>query len=321
MSDRRAFRFAVQAMSAPSASAWRDIARRAEDLGYSTLFVADHYLGPGPVWDRSNHLPQNLAPIASMAVAAEATERLRVGCRVFCVDFHVPAALAAETATIDLLSDGRLEVGVGAGYLEDEYDAMGVPFAPGGRRVDKLEEVVALLKAHWSGEQIELSGEHVNVHGYAGVPSVVQRPHPPLLIGADRPRMLALAGREADIVSINYVRFDRDPAGLSAEEQAVSRVDIVREAAGQRFGDIELEISPYWVDITDDTQRAVQQVVQAMGADEGSVLEHPNVLIGTLDTVVERLRHRREVIGVSYVTVPHVIMEAFAPVVARLAGT
>jgi probable F420-dependent oxidoreductase len=321
MTHVRPFRFGVQAMAAESASAWRDVARQAEDLGFSTLFVADHYLGPGPVYDRSNHLPQNLAPVAAMAVAAEATVQLRIGCRVFCVDYHVPAVLAAETATIDLLSDGRVEVGLGAGYLADEYGAMGIPFEPGRQRVDKLEEVVALLKAHWSGDPIDEIGDHVRVSGYAGVPRPVQRPHPPLMIGGDRKRILGLAGRHADIASLNYVPLTVSDAGLTPEQEAVRRVSIIRDAAGGRFDDIELEISPYWVDVTGDTRRALDQVVAMMHVSEEGLLDHPNVLIGSVDTVVERLERRREVIGVRYVTVPHAHMHEFAPVVARLAGT
>ena len=308
-------------MAAETASAWRDVARQTEDSGFSTLFVADHYLGPGPVYDRSNHLPQNLAPIAAMAMAAEATEQLRIGCRVFCVDYHVPAVLAAETATLDLLSDGRVEVGLGAGYLADEYSAMGIPFEAGGRRVDKLEEVVRLLKAHWSGEPIEESGDHVKVSGYTGVPRPVQRPHPPILIGGDRDRILGLAGRYADIASLNYVPLTVNEAGLTPEQEAVRRIGVIRDAAGDRFDDIELETSPYWVDVTGDTRGALDRVMAMMHVGEDGLLEHPNVLIGSVDTVVERLERRREVMGVSYVTVPHAQMHAFAPVVARLNGT
>jgi len=308
-------------MEATSAAAWRATARQAEDLGYSTLFVADHYLGPGPVYDRSNHLPQNLAPVPAIAAAAEATERLRVGCRVFCVDFHVPAVFAAETATLDLLSDGRLEIGLGAGYLADEYEAMGVPFEPAGRRVDKLEEVVALLKAHWSGEQIDLVGQHVTVSGYAGVPKPVQQPHPPIMIGGDRPRVLSLAGREADIVSLNYVRFGLSDAGLTPEQEAVRRVAIVRDAAGPRFDDLEIESSPYWIEVTDDAGAALERVMAMMHVPESGLLDHPHVLIGSVADVVERLERRRELIGTHYVTIPAVQMQAFAPVVAALHGT
>jgi probable F420-dependent oxidoreductase len=316
----RPFRFAVQAMKAESAREWRTTAREVEDLGYSTLFVADHYLGPGPVYDRSGHLPQNLAPIAAIATAAGATEHLRVGCRVFAVDFHVPAVLASETATLDLLSDGRLEVGIGAGYLQDEYEAMGLVYETGKRRVDKLVEAVALLKAHWSGEQMDLTGDHVNVSGYAGLPAPVQRPHPPLMIGGSRRRLLTLAGREADIASFNHVPFDRTDDGLTPEEELLRRVRYVREAAGERFPRIELETSPYWAVVTNDARGAVDRLAASLQMPPERLHYHPNVLIGSVDTVAERLTQWRELTGISYVTITRSNMGAFAHVVDRLSG-
>src|SRR5438067_1254218 len=169
----RPFRFAVQALNASSGKEWRDLARKVEDLGYSTLFLADHYLGPGPA-RRAAHTPeQDLAPIAAMATAAATTDTLRVGCRVFCVDYHVPAVLAKEAATLDLLSDGRLEFGIGGGWSDKEYEAMGLTFGPGPQRVKKLEEVVALVKAHWSGEELDVQGEFAVAAGYSGLPSPV----------------------------------------------------------------------------------------------------------------------------------------------------
>jgi probable F420-dependent oxidoreductase len=316
----RPFRFGVQAMKADSASEWKAIARQAEDLGYSTLFVADHYLGPGPIYDRSRHLPQNLAPIAAIATAAGATERLRVGCRVFAVDFHVPAVFAAEAATLDLLSDGRLEVGVGAGYLRDEYEAMGLTYGEGRERVDKLIEVVALLKAHWSGDQIDLGGKHVSVHGYSGLPRPLQQPHPPLMIGGTRKRLLSLAGREADIASLNHVPFGRTDDGLTPAEEVLRRVRYIRDAAGKRFPEIELETSPYWIEFTADPGSAVDRLATTLKAPAEGLADHPNVLIGSPEGIANALAERRELSGVSYVTVPHAHMHAFAPVVARLAG-
>src|SRR6476469_9344397 len=155
MTDGRPFRFAVQATRAASGSEWHDTARLAEDLGYSTLFSADHYMDRGPA-------AQQLAPIASLASAAAVTNTLRIGCRVFCIDYHVSAAFAKETATLVFLSDGRLELGIGAGWSEDEYQAMGLVFDAPGRRIDKLEDVISPLKAHWSGEELACKGEFVN---------------------------------------------------------------------------------------------------------------------------------------------------------------
>src|SRR5262245_28179794 len=240
----RPFRFAVQATNAKSGAEWRELARRVEDLGYSTLFLADHYLGPGPA-QRAAHTPrQDLAPIAAMATAAAVTSTLRIGCRVFCIDYHVPAALAKEAATLDLLSDGRLELGLGAGWSEGEYQAMGIRFERPSRRIAKLEEVVALVKAHWSGEELDRKGEFVEVRGYAGRPPPVQRPHPPIMIGGGHKRVLSLAGREADIASISNVPFVAvNEAGLSPEAEAARRVGFVRAAAGDRFADLDIESS------------------------------------------------------------------------------
>lgn len=318
----RPFRFAVQALSATTAREWRDLARTVEDLGYSTLFLADHYLGPGPA-KRAAHTPdQDLAPIAAMATAAAVTETLRVGCRVFCIDYHVPAVLAKEAATLDLLSDGRLELGIGAGWSEGEYDAMGIPFDPPAQRITKLEEVVQLLKAHWSGDELEVDGTFVRVQGYQGTPPPVQRPHPPLMIGGAKKRVLSLAGREADIASISNVPFVAvNDDGLSPSDEATRRVEYVRAAAGDRFPEMDVESSPYFTEITNDTDAALARVAKMVRADADVLIDHPNVLIGTTDMLVDLLESRRESHGVNYVTVQQSSVKDFAPVVERLTGT
>jgi probable F420-dependent oxidoreductase len=203
------FRFAVQATKATSSAQWRELARRTQDLGYTTLFVADHYLGPGRAARESRLPPQHLAPIAAMATAAAVTETLRVGCRVFCVDYHVPAVLAKEAATIDLLSGGRLEFGIGAGWSESEYGAMGLPFGRPAHRVYKLEEVVARVKAHWSGEPMERQGSYATATGYAGLPKPVQSPRPPIMIGGARKRLRSHAAREGAVM---VIKGYNDPA-------------------------------------------------------------------------------------------------------------
>ncbi len=148
---------------------------------------------------------------------------LRVGCRVFCIDYHVPAVLAKEVATLDLLSDGRLEIGIGAGWSALEYEAMGLTFDTPGRRIAKLKEVVALIKAHCAGDELACVGDYVNVNGYQGTPPPVQRPHPPIMIGGGGKRVLTYAGQEADIVSINSVPFTaRNDDGLTPQEAACS---------------------------------------------------------------------------------------------------
>jgi probable F420-dependent oxidoreductase len=319
--DRPPFRFGVQATNATGGRQWRDTVRKIEDLGYSTLFLADHYLGPGPAQRAARTPRQDLAPIAAMAAAAAHSETLRIGCRVFCVDYHVPAVLAKEAATLDLLSDGRLELGIGAGWSEVEYTAMGLEFDRPGRRIAKLAEVVSLIKAHWQGDELDYTGEFVRVSGYAGRPRPVQRPHPPIMIGGGGQRVLSLAGREADIVSISSVPFAaRDADGLDPQSVAQRRIGFVRVAAGERYRDLDVESSPYFTEITDDPETALAGIAKTSGISADVLRNHPNVLIGSPESVGELLRSRRESLGVNYVTVQQSQIESFAPVVALLHG-
>jgi len=318
---RPPFRFAVQATNAAGAREWRDTARKVQDLGYSTLFLADHYLGPGPAQRAARTPRQDLAPIAAMATAAAVTETLRIGCRVFCIDYHVPAVLAKEAATLDLLSDGRLELGIGAGWSGVEYTAMGLEFYRPGRRISKLEEVIELIKAHFDGSELAIGGEFVNVHGYAGRPRPVQRPHPPIIIGGGGRRVLGLAAREADIVSISNVPFvESNDAGLSPHEEARRRIGYVQAAAPERFDTLEVESSPYFTEITDDQDSALAELASKTQIPTEVLRDHPNVLIGSPATVADVLLSRRDELGVNYVTVQQSQAEAFAPVVSMLRG-
>jgi probable F420-dependent oxidoreductase len=319
----RPFRFAVQAVDASSAREWCEVARRVEDLGYSTLFVADHYLGPGPASSGTLLAPQQLAPISAMATAAAVTRTLRVGCRVFCVDYHLPAVLAKEAATLDFLSEGRLEFGIGAGWHAAEYEAMGLLFAEGRSRVDKLEEVVALIKAQWSGQQLDFTGQFATARGYSGLPVPVQSPHPPVMIGGSRRRVLALAGREAEIASLANVPWVAvNEAGLTPQQEAACRVGFVREAAGARFDRIDIESSPYFSEVTAQAEKALQTMGARMrNADPDVLKDHPNVLVGSVEEIVDRLQQQRERIGVNYITIPQDQIDSFAPVCARLRGT
>jgi probable F420-dependent oxidoreductase len=318
----RPFRFAVQAANATSGSEWHSVARKVEELGYSTLFLADHYLGPGPA-QKAAHTPrQDLAPIAAMAAAAAATTTLRVGCRVFCIDYHVPAVLAKEAATLDLLSGGRLEFGIGAGWSDGEYRAMGLDFDTPPRRIAKLREVVAMFKAHCAGEELDCHGEFVNVAGYAGRPRPVQRPHPPIMIGGGRKHVLSFAGREADIVSISNVPFvERNDAGLTPMQEIRHRIGYVRAAAGERISGLDIESSPYFTAVTDGAGTALAAISASTTVPVAILTDHPNVLVGSVESVIETLRSRRTDLGINYVTVQQDQAEQFAPVVAALAGT
>ena len=309
----RPFQFAVGG-DAPSAAGWRDLARKAEDLGYTTLFVADHYHLPA---GGLGYPTQHLAPVAALMAAAAWTTTLRVGTRVFCTDYHLPVPLAKEAATVDLLSDGRLVLGLGGGWHQAEYEAMGLTFADAPTRIDHLEDVVAVVKAHFSGEPIDFDGETVHVHDYVGAPVPVQQPHPQLMIGGSKRRVMSLAAREADIVSLsNVVR-----PGVDTTAEIRKQTGFVRDAAGDRFADLDFELMHVYVDVTDDRDAAVERAAQAFGADASFLREHPLVLTGSVDRIADALQQRREALGVNYLTVPHHFVETFAPVVARLAGT
>jgi probable F420-dependent oxidoreductase len=319
--DRPPFRFAVQATNAAGGREWHDTVRKVEDLGYSTLFLADHYLGPGPAQRAARTPRQDLAPIAAMAAAAAVSSALRIGCRVFCIDYHAPAVLAKEAATLDLLSGGRLEMGIGAGWSEVEYDAMGLDFGPAGQRIAKLAEVVSFIKAHWQGEELDFSGDFVQVRGYAGRPRPVQRPHPPIMIGGGGQRVLSLAGREADIVSISSVPFvARDADGLDPRAVAERRIGFVRAAAGERFDGLDVESSPYFTEITNDRETSLAEISKSTGIAVELLRDHPNVLVGSVESVAETLCSRRDELGINYVTVQQSQIGSFAPVVDRLSG-
>jgi probable F420-dependent oxidoreductase len=322
---RRPFRFAVQAFESRSGAEWTGIARRAEDLGYSTLFTTDHYFGPGAIADASGHRPVDVAPIAAMASAAAATTTLRVGCRVFNIDLHHPVVLAKELATLDLLSDGRVEAGLGAGWVAAEYEGLGVTMDRPGVRIARLGEVVGLLKAHWAGGDVRVDGTYVHAHGFTGLPRPVQEPHPPIFIGGGRQRILTLAGSLADIVSIN---FDNSAGTLGAAsvassgaDQTTQKLEWVRAGAGDRFADVELEIGAYFVAVQDDPSGAIAAMAGRFGVSEAEFASHPHALLGTVESVCATLEERRERFGFSYVTVPQRSMDEFAPVVARLAGS
>jgi probable F420-dependent oxidoreductase len=295
-----------------------------EDLGYSALHLADHFLGPGEAIASTQHPIQELAAVPAMAAAAEATSSLRIGCRVFCIDYRIPAVFAKEAATLDLLSDGRLELGLGAGWLKNEYEAGGIDFDDAPVRIDRLEQVLAAIKAHMSGEPLSISGEHVNLSGYSGVPRPVQQPHPPIMIGGGSKRVLSLAGREANVVSFNFNNrsgvLGPDGVQTGTAENTARKVEWVKAAAGDRFADLELEIGAYFTMVTDQSAATVEGMAGAFGLSPDEMRAHPHALIGSVDEICEELERRRGAYGISYVTVGDTVIDAFAPVVSRLSG-
>ena len=324
MAAARPFRFAVQAFDASSAEAWRETARRAAANGYSALHLADHFLGPGPALEKTNHPLQTLAAVPAMAVAAEATETLRVGCRVFCIDYRLPVVLAKEAATLDLLSDGRLELGLGAGWLASEYQAAGIAFDRPGVRIERLGEVVRAVKAFCGGEPLEFDGAHLRWSGFSGSPRPVQRPWPPIMIGGGGRRVLELAGREADIVSLNFNNRSGvlGPEGVksSTSDLTAEKLRWVREAAGARAPELEIEIGAYFTFVTEQPGPIIEGLAGAFGLSPDELRAHPHGLFGPPHQIAEALARRRAAYGISYVTVGADVADAFAPVVARLSG-
>ena len=310
---RRPFRFGVNTWGAGPRAAWTDNARKVEGLGYSVLTVPDH-------------LSDFLAPIPALAAAAHATKDLRVGTMVLNNDLRHPVLVAREAATLDLLSDGRLELGLGAGHMKTEYDQAGLTFDPGGTRVERLAEAVVIVKGLLSGELYTFSGRHYRVTGHRIHPLPVQRPHPPVVVGGNAPRLLALAGREADIVGLTGISFRQGGTqpDVSAWKTAAvdQRLAIVRESAGARYDHLELNALVQRVVVTDDRHRAAHELAKrwpSLSAED--LLESPYLLIGSVGQMAEDLRARRERWGISYYTTFEPYLDALAPVVNRLAGT
>jgi probable F420-dependent oxidoreductase len=306
------FRFGVQASRAASGPAWRDLARRVEELGYSTLYVPDHL---GDQW----------GPLVALTVAAEATERLRVGSLVFGNDYRHPLFLAKEMATLDLVSEGRTEFGIGAGWMRSDYDEAGLPYDRPGQRVDRLREAVAIIKGVWSEGKVSVAGEHYEIADAAGAPPPRSTPHPPIVIGGGSPRVLALAATEADIVGINpslaagYV--GPEVAATATAAHYHERVSWVREAAGSRFDQLELQMLSFAVQVVPNGRELLESMAPAFGLSTEEILEVPIALVGTVDEICETIVRRREEYGFSYWVVHDGDIDAFAPVVARLAGT
>jgi len=325
MAANRPFRFSAQAFQAESLAQWSDTARQAEDLGYSTLFTTDHYFGPGAIAEGSGHRPVDVAPIAASMAAASVTSTLRVGCRVFCVDYHQPVVLAKELATLDMLSGGRLEVGLGAGWVAAEYEGLGIAMDRPGVRIKRLEEVAGLLKAHWAGTDLDVNGTYVHASGFAGRPLPVQQPHPPILIGGGSPKVLGIAGKIADIVSLNFNnaagKLGASSVATSGAESTREKLGWVRDGAGERYDDIELEIGAYFISVREDYHDAAAAMAQRFGVSTPELLDSPHALIGSVSAVCERLRYLREEFGITYINVAQRHMAEFAPVVAALAGT
>jgi probable F420-dependent oxidoreductase len=315
MDRMRPFRFLTDTSDQLDGPALAVFARRAESLGYSTLMMPDH-------------LVAQYAPIPLLTAAAMATETLRVGTFVFNNNLRHPAVLAQDLATLDRLSGGRLELGIGAGWNKPEHEAIGIPFEPVGTRIAKLAEALAVLKGCFGDEKFSFAGEHYTITDYDAPPKPVQRPHPPIFIGGGGKRLLTLAGREAQIVGLTKdaqgaPTLDTPSITLAATEE---KIGWVRAAAGERFDEIELNTYPTGgpMVLTNDAKaeaaRRADKLRERTGVDltVEEILESPHVFIGSVKELTRKVVELRERLGISSFLFDD--MEAFAPIVEELAG-
>jgi probable F420-dependent oxidoreductase len=310
------FRFLADAFDASTTRELGERARAAEAMGATTFILPDHLV------------PQ-LAPIPYLATVAALTERLRISAFVHNNDLRHPAVLAQELATLDVLSSGRLDVAIGAGWNEPEYRAIGLPFDPIRVRQDRLAEAITVLKGCFGEDAFSFAGQHYTITDYDGYPKPVQRPYPPFLIGGGGRRTLELAAREANIVGLaprilSGQRPDPHSITWAATEE---KVGWVREAAGDRFDALEFNVYPsQWpIVVTDDLRGEARKVIDRMKERTGiemteqDIIDSPHIFIGSIERFVEKFTELRERLGVNSFLVGS--LDELGPVVERLAGT
>lgn len=317
MSKHHPFRFGVINEQMKASAAWFDHVRRIEQLGYATLLLRDHVV--------PDFFGDQYAPLPALMAAASVTTTLRLGTMVIDNDYRHPVMLAKEAATLDCLSGGRFELGIGAGWLRTEYEQAGIPFDRAGVRIDRLQEAIQVIKGIWAAAPLTFAGQHYQVTAMNGVPKPHQRPHPPLLIGGGKERMLNLAGREADIVGILTSDVSSGALVSDINERLPAavrqKVEWIRQGAGDRFDQIELSLIPTVI-ITDDRRGQTEALIQKQGwaLSVEDIWQMPSMLVGSIDEIVTALLARREAYGFSYYVVSDDMMECFAPVVAQLAA-
>ena len=307
----RPFRFAVQLSGAGDGEEWRALARQVEDLGYATLFLPDHF---GNQW----------APIVALTAAAAATTTLRVGSLVFDNDYRHPVELAREVATLAIVSDERVEFGLGAGWLHSDYEQTGIPLDPPSVRIDRMVEGLQIMKDLWSNGTSTRSGRFYTVEDAHGVALPAGSDHPPIIIGGGGRRILSLAAREADIVGFNPSLAEGSIGRATARSATAARyrerVGWVREAAGERLADLEFQVLTFAVQITEHAEQFIEDAAPLFELSPDEVAETPLALVGTVNQICEQLEARREEFGFSYWVVHRENLEDFAPVVAAMTG-
>lgn len=311
------FRFGLQVGTLPAES-WRERVQRIEQLGFSTLFVPDHF---STQWD----------PIATLAAVAAATERLNVGSLVYDVDYRHPVVYAKASATIQLLSGGRHEFGLGAGWMETDYVEAGMPYDRIGVRIERLEEALQIIRAMWTQERTSFEGKHYQIKEIAQAVELPPASEPKLLIGGGGRRMLGLAGRYADIVGITAAlpegRVTADTAKDLAPARVRQKVEWIRagvESAGRDPESVELSCLAFMVSLTDDPSGIREMLSKSTGMSLDEITDCPLFLTGPGSEIQDRLQKLREQTGISYVVIQGTDMEVVEPfaeqVVAALAG-
>ena len=306
----RGFRFGVQASKETSAKGWAELARRTEAAGYEVLTMPDHFT-------------DQLAPVPALMAAANATTTLRVGALVFDNDYKHPVVLAKELATIDLLSDGRLDIGLGAGWMISDYEEAGIPYDSPQVRIDRFIEGVAVIRGAMAEGSFSFSGDHYTITNYNGQPKPIQA-RPPLLIGGGGKRVLSYAAREADIIGINGTLTAGVVGPEALETMTAESVDekvaIVAAAGAHRINDIEMNIRTFFVKVTNDRAATVEGISSMFGVSKELIDASPFALIGSVEECIEQLLERRERWGFSYTIVGAENIDECAPIVAALRG-
>jgi probable F420-dependent oxidoreductase len=306
----RTFRFGAKAVKAGSAKEWTDIVRQVEDLGYVSFHMDDHF-------------GNQLAVVPALMAAAAATSTLLIGPHVAGVDFRNPVLFAKECATIDLLSEGRLTLGIGAGWSEKDYAIAGIHQDDAITRIGRLREAVQVIKGLWGEGPFSFAGEHYRVAEVDAVP----KPYSPIpvMIGGGGAKILALAAEEADIVGINPKivgrKINPESMATTAADAMDEKVDAVRAAAGDRFDELELQLQVFKTVVTDKPQEAAEQLAPAFGLSPEVMLGAPFFQIGTVDQITEDIQAMRERWGISYVLFQSDGIAPMAPVVERLTDT
>ena len=302
----RPFRFAITTSRADSGAEWRAKARRIEALGYDALLITDH-------------LTQQLAPIPAMAAALEATTTLRVGSYVFANDYRNPLMLAKEIATLDHLSGGRVDLGLGAGWYVRDYEMLGIPYERAGVRVSRMIETVRLLDRLFSEDTVDASGAFYTVHGSRLLP---KRPRPPLMIGGGGPRILRFAAEHADIIALNP-QFNADGHPVLSDlttGATLRKLDVLREALGDQFAKVELNVFIVDAGVSDEPRSLLDAIATRLKGTAAQLVDSPFFLYGSVSELKRQLLERRERLGITYYGLPEKALEPFAAVVRELRG-